>query len=717
MPLTPQDADVAAPGDKPSAGVADRKREADLIRVNRTLQTITSCCRLLMQAESESEMLNLVCRIIVVNGGYRMAWVGLAENDAARTVRPVAHSGFEDGYVQGSAISWAEGPQGSGPTGTAIRKGHAVVCRDILLDPNFAPWRDGAIERGYLSSVAVPIQSKGATLGAVSIYAAERDAFPMAEVKLLQELAHDLGFGITALRAREDSLRAIEALRNKEALFNKLISTIPDRIYFKDRQSRFVQINDSMARRFGLKHPSEAVGKTDFDMFTEQHARQAYDDEQAIMSTGEPLISRDEKETWADGRTTWASTTKVPLRDSEGRINGLVGISRDVTERKKLEGQFLQSQKMEAFGQLAGGVAHDFNNILAAMLLQVSFIKLSTSLPDSVAAQMDELEQLTVRAAGVTRQLLMFSRRQDMEMKALDLNAAIEGTCSLLKRLIGEHVVLELKTSGEPLCIEADPGMVEQVVMNLCLNARDAMPDGGRLSIETLVEGGGAEAEHACLVVRDTGCGMDPATQARIFEPFFTTKPVGKGTGLGLATVYGILEQHRGWVDVESAPGRGSTFRAYFPLVRLAPQASTGKDASALQGGSESVLLVEDDERVRLALAGCLRRAGYRVVEAANGPEAVRAWAERKQEFDVLLTDFLMPGGINGAQLAERLLREQASLRVIVISGYAALPDGAAIPWPKETVRLAKPFEMRTLLETVRRSLDARLGADPSTGI
>jgi len=717
MPLTPQDADIGAPGDRPSAGAAVPKREADFLRVNRARQTLTSCSRLLIQAESETELLNVVCRIIVVSGGYRMAWVGFAENDAAKTVRPMAHSGYEDGYVQRTAISWAEGPQGSGPTGTAIRKGHAVVCRDILLDPSFSPWRDGAVERGYLSSVAVPIQSRGATLGAISIYSAERDGFAMEEVKLLQELAHDLGYAITVLRAREEHLREFEALRNKEALFNKLISTIPDRIYFKDRQSRFVQINDSMARRFGLKHPSEAVGKTDFDMFTEQHARQAYEDEQAIMTTGEPLISQDEKETWADGRTTWASTTKVPLRDAEGRINGLVGISRDVTERKKLEGQFLQSQKMEAFGQLAGGVAHDFNNILAAMLLQVSFIRLSSSLPDSVAAQMDELEQLTVRAAGVTRQLLMFSRRQDMEMKSLDLNAAIEGTCSLLKRLIGEHVVLELKTSREPLWIEADAGMVEQVVMNLCLNARDAMPDGGRLSIETFAEEGGAEAARACLVVADTGCGMDAATQARIFEPFFTTKPVGKGTGLGLATVYGILEQHRGWVDVESAPGRGSTFRAYFPIVRHSPRASSEADSRDLRGGSESVLLVEDDEMVRLALAGCLRRAGYRVVEAANGPEAVRAWAERKHEFDVLLTDFLMPGGINGAQLAERLLRERGSLRVIVISGYAALPDGAAIPWPKETVRLAKPFEMKTLLDTVRRSLDTRAGADLSTGI
>jgi two-component system, cell cycle sensor histidine kinase and response regulator CckA len=502
---------------------------------------------------------------------------------------------------------------------------------------------------------------------------------------------------------------------SKEVLFDNLLSAIPDRIYFKDRQSRFMQINECMVTRFGLRDASEAVGKSDFDFFTEQHARQAFDDEQRIMSTGIPLIGFDEKETWPDGRITWCSSTKVPLRDAEGTVTGIVGISRDVTERRILDAQFLQSQKMDAFGQLAGGVAHDFNNILAAMLLQVSFIKLSTQLPKAVAAQMNDLEELTTRAGGLTRQLLMFSRRQDLEMRLMDLNAALEGTCSVLKRLIGEHITFELKLSPSPLWIEADAGMLEQVVMNLCINARDAMPNGGHLLIETRVDPADSSPDrhgsHACLVVTDTGCGMDPATKARIFEPFFTTKPVGKGPGLGLATVYGILQQHHGSVEVDSAPGLGSTFRIYFPLREQAPKPEPRKDPSILNGGTESVLLVEDEEMVREALAVCLRRAGYRVTEASHGAAAIRLWGEQKREFDILLTDFLMPGGMNGAQLAEQLLGEKTSLKVIIISGYAALPDGQAIVWPKNAIRLSKPFEMRKLLETVRRSLDTVQGA------
>jgi CheY-like chemotaxis protein len=328
---------------------------------------------------------------------------------------------------------------------------------------------------------------------------------------------------------------------------------------------------------------------------------------------------------------------------------------------------------------------------------------------------MDDLEELTVRAGSLTRQLLTFSRRQDLEMAPLDLNAVLEGTCNMLRRLIGEHVTLELKTSPGALWIEADAGMMEQVVMNLCINARDAMPNGGRLLIETRVEkpdpSAAGTGNVACLMVTDTGSGMDPATQARIFEPFFTTKPLGKGTGLGLATVYGILQQHHGSVEVDSELGRGSTFRVFLPIKEHVAPSVASKDPTAVHGGTESVLLVEDDEMVRVALAICLKRAGYRVAEASDVVAAIRVWNANKGDFDLLLTDFLMPGGLNGAQLAEQLLREKSSLKVIVVSGYAALPNGAAIPWAKDTVRLAKPFEMRTLLETVRRILDSRQGA------
>jgi PAS domain S-box-containing protein len=844
-PSPPKNDGEAAASDVPAVP----GQESVIYRFERVLRTISAFNQMLVRAESESELLREGCRLIVESGGYRLAWVGFAEADESRMVRPVAVAGFEEGYLQTAKVTWSDGPRGRGPTGTSIRTGRPAICQDMLRDPTFEPWREEAIRRGYASLIALPLKYRERVLGAVTIYSAESAAFDEEEVKLLRELVDDIAYGIIALRTSDehrkamadlrqneerfrlmvesspnglctvdprgiivlvntrmeelfgypaaemlgqsvdrlvpesarsghavlrdafrsgpsgrpmgdrpsyparrrdgsefpveislhpiqmpegpmtlatitditDRVRAEHALRDREALFNSLISTIPDKLYFKDRQSRFVQINESMAKYFGLKSASEAVGKSDFDIFSEKHARQAFEDEQRIMATGEPLIGVEESETWPDGRVTWVSTTKVPLRDAEGRINGLVGISRDITERKTLEAQYLQSQKMEAFGQLAGGVAHDFNNILAAMFMHVNLIQQTTGPSSPVTPELRELEQLTARAAGLTRQLLMFSRRQEMETRPLDLNAVLEGTCKMLRRLIGEDVVFELKLSPAPLMIEADAGMLEQMVMNLCINSRDAMPKGGRLTIET-----GARAfapstahpgHHACLVVTDTGCGMDSATKARIFEPFFTTKPVGKGTGLGLATAYGILQQHKGWVEVDSTQGVGTTFRIHFPLKEQAGPAKSAGFPGAIQGGTESILLVEDEDSVRAVFAKCLQRAGYRVEVASNGVEALGKWAEKRRGFDLLLTDFLMPGGLNGAQLAEQLLRESGSLKVVVMSGYAALPDGAAIPWPQNTVRLAKPAEVKTLLETVRRCLDSRRQAAGGIGV
>lgn len=501
------------------------------------------------------------------------------------------------------------------------------------------------------------------------------------------------------------------ALRQEQALVNGLFDVIPDHIYLKDRQSRYLRINEAMARHLGLSQASEAAGKTDADFLSKEQARQAFAAEQKIMSTGEPVLALEEKEAWPDGRVTWVSITRVPFRDAEGRITGLVGISHDITERKNLQAQYLQSQKMEAFGQLAGGVAHDFNNILGVMLMQFNLMQREPDAPPRTLAACRDLEQLAMRATSLTRQLLLFSRRQNMEPRMLDLNAVLDGVCKMLRRLLGEDIAFELKEATQPLWIEADAGMIEQVVMNLCVNARDAMPQGGRLSIETRLEDRNAAGVHpgrfVCLLVTDTGSGMDQATQERIFEPFFTTKPVGKGTGLGLATVYGIVQQHQGWIEVASAPGQGSTFRVFFP----SKEPSVLAEASAVpeaRGGTEAILVVEDEPGMRDVTAMCLRYAGYKVEAAANGVEAIRLWEENQHKFDLLITDYVMPEGMTGVQLATQLRRANDQLRVIVMSGYIPGTRETAAPWPEAFTRLTKPFEARALLATVRRCLDEK---------
>jgi signal transduction histidine kinase/ligand-binding sensor domain-containing protein/CheY-like chemotaxis protein len=392
-------------------------------------------------------------------------------------------------------------------------------------------------------------------------------------------------------------------------------------------------------------------------------------------------------------------------------------LERGIAERTQ---ELVQARKMEAVGQLAGGVAHDFNNILTAILMQLGLLLEEQDLEPSARAGLQDLEKQAKRAASLTRQLLAFSRRQVMRSRPLDLNAMLEELFKMLRRLLGDDISLEFK-KGCPLWIDGDVAMIEQVVTNLCLNARDAMtPKGGRLLIETsLREVNEAEAKanpearagsFVCLSVSDTGCGMDEQVLQHIFEPFFTTKEVSKGTGLGLATVYGIVKQHHGWVRVVSKVGSGSTFRVFIP-ARDAPQAAEpGAMVEHAPRGRETILLVEDEKTVRMMASLCLQRFGYRVLEAADGPEAIAAWDQHGPEIDLLFSDMVMPNGITGLDLAKRFRQGKPGLKVIVTSGYSVDLRRTAESVEPGFMYLAKPYEMKNLAAAVRACLDGTNG-------
>jgi PAS domain S-box-containing protein len=390
----------------------------------------------------------------------------------------------------------------------------------------------------------------------------------------------------------------------------------------------------------------------------------------------------------------------------------------DLTERKKLEQQFRQSQKMDAIGQLAGGVAHDFNNILAVIQLQADLVKTDGN---PSAAQLEFAEEIGAaaqRAAGLTRQLLLFSRKEALQLRDLDLNDAINDMTKMLRRTIGEDMQMQFKFAMEPLFVHADASMMNQVLMNLVVNARDAMPKGGRFVIETsTVEFDENAASHSaqirpgffvCLSVSDTGCGITAENLPRIFEPFFTTKDVGKGTGLGLATVFGIVQQHQGWINVYSEVGQGTTFRIYLPrLAGIALEKSEPSKSISLPGGNETILLVEDDAFLRASVRKTLSQLGYRVIEAGNGIEALEVWNQNRDEINLLLTDLVMPGGINGKELGERILKEKPELKVIYASGYSAEIAGKGFSLEEGVNFLTKPFQAQKLAQTVRERLDA----------
>ena len=388
----------------------------------------------------------------------------------------------------------------------------------------------------------------------------------------------------------------------------------------------------------------------------------------------------------------------------------------DVSEQRGLEKQLRHSQKLEAVGQFAAGVAHDFNNILTVIQGHASIHLAASHLDKNVADSLNHVSVAAERAAGLTRQLLSFSRKQVVQMRSLNLNDVVGNLDGMLSRLIGEPIKLQCHFAKKLPGIWADQSNVEQIVVNLVVNARDAMPKGGQLTIRTALKNVAPAhlakhpqatlGDHVCLSLTDTGTGMSPETVNRIFEPFFTTKGVGKGTGLGLATVYGIVAQHEGWIEVASELGKGTTFSIYFPTCAEEPTEIENDTSTALRGGDETILVVEDEPAVREIMTHVLRDYGYQVLEAVDGPDALSMWAKKEHEIDLLITDIVMPNGMSGNAVAARLQSEKAELKVIFSSGYSSNFATHTNPQHAPINFLEKPYKPEVLVRAVRDCLD-----------
>ena len=390
---------------------------------------------------------------------------------------------------------------------------------------------------------------------------------------------------------------------------------------------------------------------------------------------------------------------------------------RDATERLKLEAQVLQSQKMTSIGQLAGGIAHDFNNLLTLIHGHADVLTAAAVLPAPLAESVQGISDAAERASNLTRQLLTFSRQHPMVAVGIDINETVSQMTNMLSRLVGEDINLELHFRQPAPFVRGDKSMIEQILLNLAVNARDAMPAGGKLVITTSVQDfSEAELESepdvvagrfVCLSVRDDGCGMAPEQIGKIFEPFFTTKELGKGTGLGLATVYGIVKQHKGYINVKSQLEGGSTFEVFLPYVMQAPAAADlpqVAEQEQLKGGA-TILFVEDETTIRLMAKAYLEGNGYRVIEASDGSEAVSLWQKHEPEIDLVLTDVMMPGGVNGHQLVERLKTDRPNLKAIYVSGYSSDLFGEETFLDESTKFLQKPYRLKNLAEMVHDCL------------
>jgi len=527
------------------------------------------------------------------------------------------------------------------------------------------------------------------------------------------------GSSALLLHVRDISERkqAEAALRSSEMLFHSVWENSVDGMRLTDEHGNIVTVNDAFCKLVGMSR-EELEGKP----FTVIYANS--EDPQTILHHYQQRFSERVLEKQIERRLTLRDGKVVTLEETSsfvelrGQPSLLLGLFRDVTVQKRLEEQLRQSQKMEAIGQLAGGVAHDFNNILTVIQGHASLLISGAGLTGVSARSAQQIGQAAERASGLTRQLLTFGRRQFMQLKCLDMNEVVGNMTKMLSRLLGEHIALQINCFPERAPVQADASMMEQVLLNLAVNARDAMPKGGQLVIK--IEVLDLDARHlvqhheahpgrfVCVSAIDKGCGIPPENLRRIFEPFFTTKEVGKGTGLGLATVYGIVKQHQGWVEVESEAGKGTTFRVYLPCsAQSIGPAETPPAEKVARGGTETILVVEDEAPVRELVCDLLAGHGYKILQAESGRKALDVWNESKDRIDLVLTDLVMPDRMNGRELAERLWVERPDLKVIFTSGYSAEVVGKDFVMRRGLNYLQKPYHPQRLASVVRDCLDA----------
>ncbi len=790
--------------------ITERKEaEDELHKLNRTLLTISNCNQALLHADNEVELLRDICRIVVEAGGYRMAWVGYAENDKEKSVRPVAQAGFEDGYLETLLLSWADVERGRGPTGRAIRTGKPCSIKNMLVDPEFAIWRQEAIKRGYTSAQSVPLKADDNVFGALTIYSPFLEAFNAEETKLLTALADNLAYGITMLRNRKARELAEEELRQSEARYRSLFQNKQTVMLIIDpKDGRIVDANPAAETFYGweqaelcqmkisqinmlteqeVQSEMELARQEKRNFFTFRHCRadglvrdvevfsapifiagrsllysiindvtERKEFQEALLASNErmrlvmaatnagiweselssnidiwsdelwklfglkPQSCEPSLENWlktiipedrekveqavmealksggefnsiwrirdADGKVRWLMSKGNPVKDSESKIiSRYSGIVLDITERKRaeekkqqLESHLRKSQRLETIGTLAGGIAHDLNNILTPILGYAELGMLELTEKESLHDYFNEISQAVMRAQSLVSQILLFSRAQESTPTIVSVQAVLAEALKLLRPSIPVTITIEQHIDKSCRNILADSSQIHQVIVNLCTNAFQAMEDsGGTLTIELkeITTGTDLQAQHldlpaetyVQLSISDTGTGMDDATLERIFEPFFTTKSVNKGTGLGLSVVHGIITSFKGKIIVETRQGKGTTFRVYLPVVNDQLVKPASKETPG--HGHGRILLVDDDLALLRVVTKMITKIGFTVQGLSLPLEAVELFRQNPEKFDLLITDLIMPE-MTGIELAEELHKINPQMPVILMTGY-----------------------------------------------
>ncbi len=705
-----------------------KEKEARVVRLNRFYSVLTRIDEAIVRERDVQKLYDAACRISVKDGLFKAAFVGLVD-PGTLSVRPVSLSGPLEGCPCQREISVEEIAEGNGPVSVAIREGRPDIYNDIGKDPRAALWREDALKRGFLATAAFPLSIKGRAVGVICLCAGEAGFFDEENIELLERMTGDISYAIEFIEKEKEHRRAEDEVRLLQSISMSMTEAQDMRSAMAialekicettrwDFAEAWVPTPDGNTLEFGCAHYCSAALK-EKEIFKSLSAGFTFDPGAGLPGR----VWKSKKPEWVrdvsadSGVYLRAKAAKeaglkaalaIPIVDNEEalavlvfyipeaggederRVNLISAVASQlgsIIRRKqaeesktKLEAQIRHIQKMEAIGQLTGGIAHDFNNLLTAIIGNSYLIGMKIDKDTFLKPFVEQILATSERASNLTRGLLAFGRSQVLNVQPAALNDIIKSVEKLLIRLIGEDIEFKTKLTDEDIKIMADFGQIEQVLMNLATNARDAMPEGGFLSMETQVvtidhgfintHGFGKPGRYALISAADTGTGMDEETKKRIFEPFFTTKEVGKGTGLGLAIVYGIIKQHNGYITVYSEPGKGTTFRIYLPVVEAKIEGIEPGEAFFLAGGNETILLAEDEKEVRGLTKTVLEEFGYKVIEAVDGDDAIIKFIENKDKIQLLILDVVMPKK-NGKEAYNAIRNIRSDIKTIFTSGY-----------------------------------------------
>lgn len=683
------------------------RAHSSLERVSRALKTRSECTQAMLRAGSEQELMQQTCRLIVEEGGYVMAWVGLRQEDAAQTVRPVAQWGFEDGYLDTSRISWGDNEWGQGPTGSAIRSGQVSQAE------HDGAWRKEARKRGYAATIALPLLDGDLCIGALAIYAREQEAFDADEVVLLKALADDLTYGILTQRLRMEK----EQAKQERQQLAKVMEQGTEGVLIFDPKGVVRYVNPAFERTSGC--PRENLLGQSLDLLHQEGRNRAF--YQAIRETlGKGEARTDHLLNYRRDGSQYEIVSRVaPIFDAAGAISGYAVVVRDVTHEVLLERQLRQAQKMEVIATLSGGIAHDFNNILA------SIITCSELALDDVPLNSPERKLLEVihrggqRGRELVRQIRSLSRQNEQEKKPVNMEALLDECLQLLRPSFPASIEIRRKVLPGLGQVMADPTQMHQVIINLCTNAAHAMAEKGgvleihlaNLDLDLRAAATFPELKsgpYLRLTVKDSGQGMPEEVLEHIFDPFFTTKGQGEGTGLGLSVVHGIVKHHGGTIQVTSEPGKGSRFEIYLPRIPGLAQALQSDTQTPLAAGGGRILFVDDEEDIVFSGENMLTRLGYQVVSTRSAQEALTLFRRQPENYDLVITDLTMPQ-MSGDQLADELVRLRPDIPIILCTGFGPgfRSTLSSLEMRSDGIRevVMKPFDRTDMAQAIRRAL------------